>query len=161
MRAQGGYTILSADPLPKGINRGILQHVSLLLVNETSAKQIAHQLGIGENLSPEDLVFELANSFHGECLLTLGDEGAVAATFSGIYRFGSLNVQVVDRYGASDALAGALGAALYQSRPLTDAINRGLLAGSLSCLALGAQDGMPLASTIDEWIGDMPKPVRL
>ncbi len=161
VRAVGGYTILSADPQAKGINRGMLQYVSLLLVNEITSKQIAQQLGISENLSPEDLVFELANHFHGECLLTLGDEGAVAATFGGIYRFGNLNVQIVDRYGASDALAGAIGAALYQSRPLTDAINRGLLASSLSCLALGAQDGMPLASTIDEWIGDMPKPVRL
>lgn len=161
IRAKSGYTILSADPQPKGINRGLLQHVSLLIVNQTTGKFIAHQLGLGADMPPEDLVFELANAFHGECLLTLGDQGAVAATFGGVYQFGTLQVQVVDSYGASDAMAGALAAALYQSMPLTDAINRGLLAGSLSCLALGAQDGMPLKSTIDEWIGDMPKPVRL
>jgi ribokinase len=58
-------------------------------------------------------------------------------------------VAVSDTTGAGDALCGAFAAALAAGMPPTEALRRGVAAGSAACTIDGAQRSMPTSDQID------------
>ena len=61
---------------------------------------------------------------------------------------------VVDTTGAGDCIAGWLIGELLRATPETEALDRAVLAASLSCLALGAQNSYPHPADLDAWRRD-------
>jgi ribokinase len=81
-------------------------------------------------------------------VVTLGGEGALAATPDGVLKVEALPVKPVDTVGAGDTFCGYLAASLADGLPLEDALRRAAAAGSLACLKPGAQPSIPLAAEV-------------
>jgi ribokinase len=62
------------------------------------------------------------------------------------------SVVTVDSTGAGDAFCGALAAALAEGRPLAEAVRRAVGASAIATTHVGAREGMPTASELDEFL---------
>jgi ribokinase len=80
--------------------------------------------------------------------LTLGSYGAVAADASGAWHVPATRVEVVDTTGAGDAFCGAMCAWLADGHSLRDAVQAGVVAGSLAVTKAGAQPSLPKQTEI-------------
>jgi ribokinase len=86
-------------------------------------------------------------------IVTLGGEGAVAATKDEFLQVPSLEIVPVDTVGAGDTFCGYLAAGLASGRPLGQALARAAAAGALACLKPGAQPAIPQAKDVDAALG--------
>jgi 6-phosphofructokinase 2 len=71
--------------------------------------------------------------------LTLGDEGALLVSRSGIFRAPALPINAASTVGAGDSFLGAMVWALSSGRDLEDAFRYGVAAGSAALLSPGTQ----------------------
>jgi ribokinase len=69
-----------------------------------------------------------------------------------IWEVPAAGVSAVDSTGAGDAFCGALAAALAESRPLAEAVNRAVAAAGLATTRVGAREGMPTAAELEEFL---------
>lgn len=159
---RGCRILLNCNPLFETtiIPPDILPMVDLLVLDYEEAQILAKQLSFS---SPDavEIARDLAMQSGNQAIITLGRRGSVAATFQGAWQFPAFPVDVVDTSGAGDAFCGILAVGLHNNLSIQDAIARATVGAGLACLALGSQDGMPKASTIDSWISDLPKPQRI
>jgi ribokinase len=87
-----------------------------------------------------------------------GDEaptGAQPAVESGgirVWEAPAEQVSTVDSTGAGDAFNGALAAAIAEGRTLAEAVHRALAAGALATTHVGAREGMPTATELEEFL---------
>jgi len=92
----------------------------------------------------------LAASYQGlTVVVTLGDEGALAAGPAGETKVAPSRVKTVDTTGAGDTLNGVLAAGLLEGLALADALRRAVTAAALSVAVTGAREGMPSRDAID------------
>ncbi len=91
-----------------------------------------------------------AQSRRQTIIVTLGADGALAATPSEIIRVPALPVQPVDTVGAGDTFVGYLAAGLDKGLALEAAMRRAAAAASLACLKPGAQPAVPTAAEVDK-----------
>lgn len=85
-------------------------------------------------------------------VVTLGPDGARAATSEGSFAVPAHKVTPVDTVGAGDTFCGYLAAGLDAGLDLRQAMGRAAVAGSLACLNPGAQPAIPLAQDVDALI---------
>ena len=121
-----------AKPLPAEL----LEHIDLLVVNETEAQTLASDLSL----------------FKGLLAITYGREGATLS------RGGELvatsrppQIDVVDTTGAGDAFTAALTLSLVSGMPAQAALDRACHAGALTTTRLGAQSS-PFAADLEKSI---------
>jgi ribokinase len=81
--------------------------------------------------------------------VTLGPDGARAASPEGKFAVPAHKVTPVDTVGAGDTFCGYLAASLDAGLSLEKAMRRAAVAGSLACLNPGAQPAIPLAKDVD------------
>lgn len=82
-------------------------------------------------------------------VVTLGPDGARAASPQGKFAVPAHKVTPVDTVGAGDTFCGYLAASLDAGLSLEKAMRRAAVAGSLACLNPGAQPAIPLAKDVD------------
>ncbi len=82
-------------------------------------------------------------------VVTLGPDGARAASTEGKFAVPAHKVTPVDTVGAGDTFCGYLAASLDAGMGLEQAMRRAAVAGSLACLNPGAQPAIPLAKDVD------------
>ena len=82
-------------------------------------------------------------------IVTLGPDGAFAATADGIVSVTAPAITPVDTVGAGDTFCGYLGAALHEGKALDAAMALACKAGALACLARGAQPAIPVRADVD------------
>ena len=82
-------------------------------------------------------------------IVTLGPDGARAATPEGSFAVPALKVTPIDTVGAGDTFVGYLAAGLDAGLALDAAMRRAATAASLACLAPGAQPAIPTADEVD------------
>ncbi|HEV2677492.1 MAG TPA: ribokinase [Aliidongia sp.] len=130
----------------------LLADTDILVANEQEAVA-AHGL-LGE-IAVEDAVGAMTVIATTRALVgvvTLGARGAIAIFPDGTIRHAAARpVVAVDTTGAGDTFVGILAAGLAEARPFGEALARACGGASLACLALGAQDGMPDATLLDEF----------
>ena len=85
-------------------------------------------------------------------VITLGERGAVLLEADGVTELPAYRVDAVDTTAAGDAFTGALGAALSQGRPLSEAVRRGMAAAALAVTVRGASPSLPTAAAVDEFL---------
>ena len=93
---------------------------------------------------------------HGELSeleLTLGPDGARAATPTGSFAVPAMKVDPVDTVGAGDTFCGYLAAGLDQGLDLEAAMRRAAVAASLAVLKPGAQPAVPYLADVVKAIG--------
>jgi ribokinase len=149
--ARGARIVLNlapAHPLPAEV----LRQVDVLVVNEDEAATLGAALGCEAAAAP----------LHGRLgvavVVTLGGEGAEAASPEGVLRVAGCPVAVRDTTGAGDCFTGVLAASLDRGEALADAMRRANLAAALACTRIGAQAALPLREEIDAALPRSPRP---
>lgn len=144
-RAAGARIILNAAPA-RALPMQLLSALDVLVVNEIEAATLAGALNL--HAMPEAFAPTVLRRFGCATVVTLGAQGALAATEGRIVRLAAPSVPVVDTTGAGDAFTGALAAAIDRGLLWPRALAEGVAAGSLACAAAGAQTALPPAAAI-------------
>lgn len=131
-RNAGATTILNAAPATTVTE--LLEHVDLLVVNETEAVALH-----GADIAAQSAATALQDTFGCDVIATLGEAGAQVATNSEEHHIPARNVHVVDTTGAGDAFVGALAAALAAGKNLVTASEWGTVLAAFACESAGAQ----------------------
>jgi ribokinase len=152
----GATTILNASPAGT-LSRDALKHIDYLIVNEIEAAQAAHNLGLPAG-DAQETARAIAKMENITCIVTLEARGSVAARGNNLYAVATLPVEVVDTTGAGDAFCGIFAACLQAGQDWLKALHHASTGAALSCLGLGAQDGIPHMEDIAAKISDVPPP---
>ena len=138
-----------AAPLPEEIWAG----VRLAKPNEHEASTIT-----GISVRDADSAGQAGRWFLdrgvGTAVITLGERGAVLVEADEVTALPAYRVKAVDTTAAGDAFTGALGAALSQGGPLSEAVRRGMAAAALAVTVRGASPSLPTAAAVDQFLRD-------
>jgi ribokinase len=146
-RRAGARTLLNAAPA-RTVPSDLLRQLDYLVVNEVEAVTLGRALGWP--VAPEPFARAAVGSHAAlTVVVTLGAQGALAATRQRIWHADPPAVDVVDTTAAGDAFVGALAAALDRRDDLPAALRFGVAAGSLACTAHGAQSSLPECAAIE------------
>lgn len=126
----------------------LYQLANVVIANETEFAQLTRQSTDPDEL--EEVAAAWAEMHNKILVLTLGAQGAIAATPDGAIRIEALPITPVDTVGAGDTFCGYLAAALDQRLPLETALTRAGIAGSLACLKPGAQPAIPTLQEVTD-----------
>ena len=142
-----------AAPLPDEV----LDLLDVLVVNELEAQAAA-----GGSGDPLQLARDLAIRHDLIVVVTLGQQGAIAATADGsVLRVDALRIRPVDTTGAGDAFTGILAAWLDQGQPIELALHRAAVGAALACERLGAQSAQPMLAEIEARAQELAMPSLL
>jgi len=140
----GVTSILNTAPfLPT--TQAVAGTASIVVANET---EFALLCG-GETGDLDTAMSNWARSRRQTIIVTLGPDGAQAATADGLFTVPALKVKPVDTVGAGDTFVGYLAAGLEAGLDLEASMRRAAVAASLACLKAGAQPAIPLAAEVD------------
>ena len=145
-KAAGARVVLNLAPAG-ALPPEVLRQIDVLVVNETEARQLAAQLGLGED-EPEAIGEKLAADFVAHCIVTLGAAGVASYGAAGRHRLPAFTVEVVDTTAAGDAFVGGFAAAWEAGEEMADCLAQGVIAGGLACRKLGAQSSLPSGEEI-------------
>lgn len=140
-KERGLRVVYSAAPFNAHIVTEVLPAVSILIVNEVEAAQLAETLG--REVTAEDVPV---------MVVTRGAEGAIWRDLAGDDEFHTPtpNVEAVDTTGAGDTFSGYLAASLDAGLPPKAAMARAAMAAALSVTRRGAADSIPRAAEVDQ-----------
>ena len=143
----GAQIVLNAAPV-RPLPIELLRQVDVLIVNELEAVALATQHGWPATAQAfaEAAIAVAAPNF--AVVVTLGKDGALAASRAGAIRVRAPGVEVVDTTSAGDAFVGVFAAAIDADAALVDALRAGVAAGSLACTVAGAQPALPSRDAI-------------
>jgi ribokinase len=141
-REAGAISILNTAPFLPDTPQ-IAKLASIVVSNETEFTLLA---GDGE-LAP--LMQKWARDNRQTVIVTLGPEGARAATRRDWLSVPALSITPVDTVGAGDTFVGYLAAGLGGGLELEAAMARAAVAASLACLKPGAQPAIPYAADVE------------
>lgn len=142
-RAQGVISILNTAPFLEN-TKSIAPKAAILVANET-------EFGLLSGTGIEELdaaMLEWSTAHDQTVIVTLGPDGAKAATRTGVISVPAMKVKPVDTVGAGDTFCGYLAAGLDSGLDLEAAMRRAAVAASLACLNPGAQPAIPYARDV-------------
>jgi len=145
-RSRGARVVLNTAPALRP-DRAWLSAIDVLVANEHEAAALARAFSLPAR--PQAFATAMAQDNRVTTIVTLGARGALAFTPAERLDVPALAVEAVDSVGAGDAFVGVLAAALDRRAPLSEALVRATVAGSLACTRAGAQHSLPTASEID------------
>lgn len=158
-RANGARTILNISPAHE-VPKEMLALASYVIMNEVEARQFAKLQSLGID-SIEKIARHCAEITHGTCIVTLGGKGVVAVTPAEMWVQKAMALTPVDTTGAGDAFCGIFAASLEAGLDLGAALHRASVGAGLSCMALGAQEGLPATEDIDAAMDQIPPPQKV
>ena len=142
-RARGVISILNTAPYLES-TKAIAPKAAILVANET-------EFGLLSGTGIEELdaaMLDWATAHDQTVIVTLGPDGAKAATPTGVFQVPAMQVKPVDTVGAGDTFCGYLAAGLDSGLDLEAAMRRAAVAASLACLNPGAQPAIPYARDV-------------
>ncbi len=144
-KAQGVVSILNTAPF-LDTTKGVAELASIVIANETEFELLS---GAGIN-HIEAAMDDWARSQNQTIIVTLGPDGARAATPTGSFAVPAMKVDPVDTVGAGDTFCGYLAAGLDKGLDLEAAMKRAAVAASLATLKPGAQPAVPYAADVEK-----------
>ncbi|MET1413638.1 ribokinase [Roseibium sp. HPY-6] len=136
----GAKVIWNPAPVPEDDFLSCLDAIDTLIVNESEAAEIAGRAGVSAD--PDTFIANFATSSRS-VVVTLGSKGVLAGRGGDRFRCEAPSINAVDTTGAGDAFCGALAASLDKGKPFERALKEGVAAGTLACMATGAQSSAP------------------
>ncbi len=85
-------------------------------------------------------------------IVTLGRNGSMHVTASGVQAARAFEVKAIDTVGAGDCYCGVLAASVAQGREMMEAMRRASAAAAISTTRRGAQPSMPRREEIEEFL---------
>ncbi|HZY51035.1 MAG TPA: ribokinase [Devosia sp.] len=146
-RLNGSTSILNTAPF-LDTTAAVAGTASIVVANETEFALLAGGT-VGDLRTAMDL---WATSRKQTIIVTLGPDGAIAATPETMLHVPALAIEPVDTVGAGDTFVGYLAAGLDAGLDLEGAMQRAAVAASLACLKPGAQPSIPTAAEVDKAI---------
>jgi ribokinase len=147
-KANGLVSILNTAPYLDSTPT-IAHKASILIANETE-----FQLLSGRGMDELDAAMLDWSSLHEQTVIvTLGGDGAKAATKGELFHVEALPITPIDTVGAGDTFCGYLAAGLDAGLDLKAAMKQAAVAASLACLKPGAQPAIPLADEVERAMG--------
>ncbi|HEY0919281.1 ribokinase [Devosia sp.] len=143
-RAQGVTSILNTAPFLASTPE-LAKTASIVIANETEFALLAD----GSQDALEARMAAWAKAHGQTVIVTLGPDGARAATPTHSISVPAYPVDPVDTVGAGDTFCGYFAAGLDAGLDLEPAMRRAAVAASLACLTPGAQPAIPHAGQVD------------
>ncbi|NLS07367.1 ribokinase [Rhizobium sp. P32RR-XVIII] len=144
---KGVQTMLNIAPMSERA-ADLATLVDIVVANETE-----FDLLVGKAItSPQERIelLKLQHEKQGQTIVvTLGSEGAIAIRSGEIFTAAGLRISPVDTVGAGDTFCGYLASSLDQGVDFGAALRKAAVAGSLACLARGAQAAIPYVPDVD------------
>ncbi|MGC8833896.1 MAG: ribokinase [Armatimonadota bacterium] len=150
--------ILNPAPAPnQPLPDALLRNTDLLIPNRHEAAAIA-----GSDCAPEELIVKLSSLGVRTVVMTLGPDGALAASQSDnsetqIFSVPGFKVPAVDATGAGDCFTGALAVAAAEKRALRDAVVFANAAAALSVTKMGAQPSLPTRREVEQFLEEVAR----
>lgn len=136
-------TPLLLNPAPVvDLPRKVLERATFITPNE-------HELS---HLYPEMTTDDVMKIYEKKIIVTMGKEGVFYGDGGQIKKVKGFVVEPVDTTGAGDTFNGAFATAIVNGKSMEEAIRYGNAAAALSITKLGAQQGMPTAAEVDEFL---------
>ncbi|MFF3481905.1 ribokinase [Streptomyces sp. NPDC002701] len=140
----GSRFVLNPSP-PRELPAAVLAACDPLIVNEHEARVV---LGADAGKTPEEWAGALLALGPRSVVVTLGEEGALAADASGTVRVPAVRVDAVDTTGAGDSFTAALAWRLGAGESLADAAAYAARVGAVAVTREGAQASFPTAEEV-------------
>ncbi len=148
---RAGVTVL-LDPAPaRELPAGLLRNVDIITPNETEASILTGRT-VGDARSAKLAAVDLMSRGISTVLIKLGARGALLATGNTFEHVDGFQVHAVDTTAAGDAFGGALGTALVEGMPLTEAVTFANAVGALATTRFGAQTSMPTRAEVKSFL---------
>jgi len=142
-KAQGVTSILNTAPF-LATTPELAAEATIVIANETEFALLT-----GTKLEELDAAMsKLARERNQTVIVTLGGEGARAATPERSFAVTAMKIDPVDTVGAGDTFCGYLAAGLDQGLDLEAAMHCAAVAASLACLKPGAQPAVPMLAEV-------------
>lgn len=142
--------ILNPSPAQQ-LSDDLLRKVYVLTPNETEAEVLSGRKVTG--IRAAKTVAEKIRARGVEnVIMTLGKNGAIMATEEETVHGRGIEVNTVDATGAGDAFCGALAVAISSGKDLKEALMYSNCAGALATTKIGAQEALPKASELENFI---------
>ena len=135
-------TLLDAGSLHRG-TESLVMKADYLVASEKFARQICSTDDMAEAL---DQLAEQRDSV----VITVGDEGALWARGGEIGALPAFKIDALDSTGAGDAFHGAFALGVAQGMGWQTLLSFSSAAGALTCMKLGAREGLPEAMAVEE-----------
>jgi ribokinase len=149
-RAAGVRTVLNpapAAPLPEEL----LHLTDLCVPNETEVDVLTGQTARTPT-EAQRAARALLDRGPGLVIVTLGEQGALAADRQTVEHFPAMPVAAVDTSGAGDAFIGGLAVFLAEDLPLREAVRRANAVAALSVTCLGTQAAVPTRGELEAFL---------
>lgn len=143
-RAQGVTAILNTAPFLDSTPE-LAAEATIVIANETEFALLT-----GTSLDELDSAMaKLARERKQTVIVTLGGDGARAATPERSFAVPAMKIEPIDTVGAGDTFCGYLAAGLDKGLDLEAAMHRAAVAASLACLKPGAQPAVPWLAEVE------------
>lgn len=152
---QEGRSILHLSPLAP-VSEALLDKVDYLVLNEIEATELAASFAMRTS-DPRSIAFDIAARRNGPVLIITQQLDLYIGFGANVEHIPRLEIKVVDRLGADDALVGVFAAGISQGLPLVDVVHRAVAAAGLTASKYGLQDALPAAEDIEAVVNDWPQ----
>jgi len=151
VKKAGGKSVMNYAPAIQPLSENLLNNLDVIILNEYEAEALGHQYNMDVK-NKEQLARTLQEKFSLTSIITLGGDGAITATDSRILKTPAIPIKPVDTVGAGDAFTGYICAALDRGETIENAVYEAGVAGSLTCLKIGAQTALPHKADVQKAI---------
>ena len=146
-RAAGAVSLLNTAPFAADAVP-FLDRADIIVANETEFDLCAAALSL-DGADRARRMRRFVEKTGRTIVVTLGEDGVLAATPDADFAVPTIPVKPVDTVGAGDTFCGYLGAALGEGLALEAALRRAAAAGALACLKQGAQPAIPFRADVE------------
>ncbi|MBT9313777.1 ribokinase [Leptothoe kymatousa] len=148
---EGHCVIVDPAPARADLPPDFYRWVDILTPNQTEAAQLT-----GVRVKNVATAMEAAQTLRQRgtptVIVKLGPQGAVVATDMEVFHVPAFAVDAVDTVAAGDAFNGGLAVALWEKKPLWDAVVWASAVAALSVTQAGAQPSMPTRRAVESFL---------
>lgn len=155
----GVTTILNPAPC-RELPRDVYRKISILTPNRVELSMLVN-MPIASLSDVEKAARSILDLGVEVVIVTLGEEGALIVDRYSSTHVRAIKVEAVDTTGAGDAFNAALAVALAEGKPLRDAVFMANAAAALKITRMGAQEGLPRRSELEEFLSKVKSSGRV
>ena len=153
-----GRCILHLSPLVT-ISESVLDRIDYLILNEMEATELAASFAMRTD-SVRAIAFDIAARRHGPVMIITQHFDIYVGYGTNVEHIPHAALEVVDTFGAEDALVGVFAAGISQGLPLSDVMHRAVAAAALTAAKMGLQTALPDEQQIDNLARNWPSEAR-